>query len=162
MTTEEDRAYRRALGGFATGVAIVTAGAAAAGYSAITINSFASVYLAPRLVVWSLGCESDRYDAFARAEGFGISVLSEAQVGLAQRFSQQNVSAIESGLLEHWDSAPVLRAAAARLACRLADSRIVGDHLMLFGEVTAFESEERAAPLIYFRGAYRALGGDAS
>lgn len=161
MSNEEDRAYRRALGGFATGVAIVTVGDVASGFSAITINSFASVSLTPRLVVWSLGCESDRYDAFARAQGFGISVLSAAQIDLAKRFSQQNVSAIEPGLIEMWERAPVFRAGASRLACRVAESRIVGDHLMLFGEVAAFASDDTAAPLLYFRGGYRTIGGDA-
>ncbi|MBI1185965.1 MAG: flavin reductase [Alphaproteobacteria bacterium] len=154
MTSEdEDRAYRRALGGFATGVAIVTVADAAGGFSAITINSFASVSLRPRLVLWSLGCASDRYEAFAAAPGFGINVLAAAQIDLARRFSQQNVASVEPDLVETWNAAPVLRAGLARLGCSIHERRVVGDHLMLIGAVERF-SAEPGAGLLYFRGAY--------
>jgi len=150
---EEDRAYRRALGAFATGVATVTVGDAAAGFSAITINSFTSVSLRPRLIVWCLGCDSDRYDAFARAETFGISVLSAAQIETARRYSQSNVVAIEAGAVEMLGEAPVLRTGLVRLGCRAHERRVVGDHLMLIGAVDAFRTEAGDG-LLYFRGAF--------
>ncbi|GAD57972.1 NADH-FMN oxidoreductase [Brevundimonas abyssalis TAR-001] len=57
--TPEPVAYRRALGGFATGVCVVTADTAD-GPLGITINSFTSVSLEPRLVLWCLDEGSQR------------------------------------------------------------------------------------------------------
>jgi flavin reductase (DIM6/NTAB) family NADH-FMN oxidoreductase RutF len=48
-------AYRRALGHYATGVVIVTADQSGE-TSAITVNSFVSISLEPRLLMWSLAC----------------------------------------------------------------------------------------------------------
>ncbi|MEO0830622.1 MAG: flavin reductase, partial [Pseudomonadota bacterium] len=48
----QDRAYRAALGCFATGVTVITC-ETPEGPLAITANSFASVSLDPPLVLWS-------------------------------------------------------------------------------------------------------------
>ncbi len=53
-------AYRRALGAFATGVCVVTADSGL-GPLGITINSFTSVSLTPRLVLWCLDERSERW-----------------------------------------------------------------------------------------------------
>ncbi|MGE0045855.1 MAG: flavin reductase family protein, partial [Hyphomonadaceae bacterium] len=74
-----EREYRAALGAYATGVAVVTAGTEAEGFAGITINSFASVSLKPRLILWSLGDQSERYDQFAATERFGVSFLGADQ-----------------------------------------------------------------------------------
>ena len=50
----DPRAYRDALGRFATGVTVVAAKAPAGGLVGVTINSFSSVSLEPPLVLWSL------------------------------------------------------------------------------------------------------------
>ena len=50
---EEASAYRRALGAFATGVCVVTADTPD-GPMGITVNSFTSVSLKPRLVLWCI------------------------------------------------------------------------------------------------------------
>ncbi|MBV8770590.1 MAG: flavin reductase, partial [Hyphomicrobiales bacterium] len=49
---DDQRAFRRALGQFATGVAIVTASAGDQ-LAGVTANSFTSVSLDPPLVLWS-------------------------------------------------------------------------------------------------------------
>ena len=63
--------FRNALGCFATGVTIVTCrdGLVPKG---IVANSFASVSLAPPLVLWSPAKASRRYAAFVAAQTFSI------------------------------------------------------------------------------------------
>ena len=70
--------FRNALGCFATGVTIVTCqdGLAPKG---IIANSFASVSLAPPLVLWSPAKASRRYEAFVNAEEFSIHILAQDQ-----------------------------------------------------------------------------------
>ena len=63
---QQTAAYRRALGAFATGVCVVTADSPD-GPMGITVNSFTSVSLEPRLVLWCLDERSDRWPVFAAA-----------------------------------------------------------------------------------------------
>ena len=148
----DDKAYRRALGAFATGVAVVTA-ADGAGVRAITINSLTSVSLAPRLILWCLGDQSERFDAFAQAEAFGITILDAGQADLAARFAVQNCQALEPGEHATLAGAPVLSAGLSRLACRAHERRTMGDHLVIVGEVVAFDNADGAG-LTYFRGRF--------
>ena len=78
---------RNALGGFATGVTVVTT-MTETGPLGITANSFASVSLAPPLVLWSPARRSRRFPAFEAASHFAIHVLSAGQQALAERFSR--------------------------------------------------------------------------
>ena len=81
-----ERELRDALGRFATGVTVVTT-MTPRGPLGITANSFASVSLAPPLVLWSPARKSRRFPAFEAAPFFAIHVLSAGQRGLAERFS---------------------------------------------------------------------------
>ncbi|MGE0828715.1 MAG: flavin reductase family protein [Hyphomonadaceae bacterium] len=159
MTEEisEPRLYRQALGAFATGVAIVTAGSAENGYAAITINSLTSVSLSPRLMLWCLADSSDRYKNFAEADHFGISVLAPPQADLAARFAVQGAKLIDPHEVEWLEHAPVLPDGVARFACRTYDRRSMGDHLVITGEVLAYEKRGEGEALTYFRGKFGKL-----
>ncbi|MEG0819521.1 MAG: flavin reductase family protein, partial [Brevundimonas sp.] len=80
------KAYRKALGGFATGVCVVTAHTAE-GPLGITVNSFTSVSLDPPLVLWCLDVKSDRHDAFAGAERFAVHMLPVEDQAMSDRFA---------------------------------------------------------------------------
>ena len=79
-------AYRWALGGFATGVCVVTAHTPDGPYG-ITINSFTSVSLKPPLVLWCLDRASDRHDGFAGAERFAVHMLPVEDREMSDRFA---------------------------------------------------------------------------
>jgi len=72
--TDETLAYRQALGSFATGVCVVTADSPL-GPMGLTINSFTSVSLEPRLLLWCIDERSERWPVFAAAERFAVHVL---------------------------------------------------------------------------------------
>lgn len=149
----DDKAYRQALGSFATGVCVVTA-RTASGTSGITINSFTSVSLRPRLVLWCLDDRSDRYDLFARAAVWGISVLAPDQQEIASRLARQGGHALEEGeTIAAEEGAPVLPGALAHFACRTWSTTTMGDHLVVAGEVIGF-GVRPGDGLTYFRGRY--------
>lgn len=150
-------AYRRALGAFATGVCVVTADSPA-GPLGITINSFTSVSLTPRLVLWCLDDRSERWPAFSAADRFSIHVLDAQSESLARRFAKGSGLMAEDEFQRVGDSAPRLGAAAARFDCRTQDRVRMGDHMVIVGEVEAFEASD-AATLTYFRGRYGVAGG---
>ena len=149
----DDKAYRQALGCFATGVAVV-ATRTPQGVSGITINSFTSVSLNPRIVLWCLDDRSDRYAAFAEAETWGLSILAPDQQDIASRLARQGGHALERGeTTDGPDGAPLLPGALAHLACRRWSATAMGDHLVLAGQVTRF-AVHNGDGLTYFRGRY--------
>ena len=81
-----DQLFRRVMGAFATGVTVVSASGAGGRMAGITVNSLTSVSLNPRLLLWCLGDQSERYDFFATADLWGVTVLGAEDEELARRF----------------------------------------------------------------------------
>ena len=149
---EEELAYRRGLGAFATGVVLVTTDGPG-GPAGIVVNSFTSVSLAPRLVLWCLGDASDRYEVFAAAEFWAVNVLAADQQDISARFARPGGFDAAGVAMDRLGACPALPAALARLACRTVDRRVAGDHLMIVGAVEAFDAAVGDG-LTYFRGRY--------
>ncbi len=149
---DDARAYRRTLGCFATGVCLITV-ADREGPAAITVNSFTSVSLHPRLILWCLDAGSDRYRLFAEAEAFGVNILAADQQAVSARFATPGACRVEADVIEMWGAAPVLRHGLARLSCTVARRDVMGDHLVIVGAVERFDAEPGAG-LTYFRGRY--------
>lgn len=154
------RAFRNALGCFATGIAVVTAKGddQAAEAKGITVNSFSSVSLEPPLVLWCLGKTSKRYDLFTKPDKFTISILSEAQRAISERLAvSTDCSLAGLPLVECENGAPGLAHALAIFECRREAMHEAGDHVILVGHVMRFEARDEGDPLLYFRGRYGAL-----
>jgi flavin reductase (DIM6/NTAB) family NADH-FMN oxidoreductase RutF len=151
-------AYRRALGAFATGVCVVTADSKL-GPLGITINSFTSVSLTPRLVLWCLDERSERWHAFCEAETFSIHVLGAEGEAVSRRFAR-GIGLMEPHEFERVGEAPPRLACAARFDCKTHSRVQMGDHMVIVGEVVDFEATEAAA-LTYFRGRYGKAGDEA-
>ncbi|MBL8491901.1 MAG: flavin reductase family protein [Rhodocyclaceae bacterium] len=154
---QQHRALRDALGQFATGIAVVTAGDGGGGFVGMTINSFSSVSLEPPLVLWSIGLESPSRAFFEGAGHYAINVLSAEQQELSRRFSTPHADKFNGiAWTEGLGGAPLLPDCAAWFECRTAMRYPGGDHLILVGEVERFRSEPKA-PLIFHGGSYRRL-----
>jgi len=141
------------MGAFATGVTVVSAARADGRMSGVTVNSLTSVSLQPRLLLWCLGDQSARYDVFAEAETWGVTVLGADEEALALRFARAETEGLDAAETESFAGAPVLRAGVAHFACRTHDKRVAGDHLIIIGEVTDFRAKSGPA-LTFFRGLY--------
>lgn len=153
----DPRAFRDALGGYPTGVTIVTTVNAAGGDVGVTANSFCSVSLAPPMVLWCLGRSSRAFNAFMTAGHFAIHVLAHDQDALALRFSRQDVDRF-AGLDCSRGAAgmALLEGCVARLECRACAQYDGGDHAILMGEVLRFEHWNRD-PLVFTRGCFARL-----
>ena len=73
----DSAAFRRALGRFATGVAIITTGGE--NPVGMTCNSFSSVSLDPPLVQWSIARASRNFELMRAAKHFAVHVLDSSQ-----------------------------------------------------------------------------------
>lgn len=151
-----ERQLRDALGRFATGVTVVTT-MTARGALGITANSFASVSLAPPLVLWSPARKSRRFPAFEAASHFAIHVLAAGQRDIAERFAAPGDGFAQVAHSTGIGEAPLIEGCTARFECRHAAGHDGGDHLIVVGEVLRMEQRD-LPPLLFHRGRYCALG----
>ena len=144
-------AFREALSHFASGVTVVTARAGDEGSVLVgfTATSFASVSLAPPLVLVCVAHTASTHRAFLRAKTFGVSVLGEGQSWLAEQFARKNVDRFAGVRLVGDRDTPLIEGAIARLACRPHTWSEIGDHTVVFGEVLAADVDP-GKPLLYF------------
>ena len=84
------RDFRSTLGRFATGVTVVTALTPDEQPIGVTISSFNSVSLDPRLILWSLSVESPKLEAFREASHFAVNVLATDQRNISNRFASRD------------------------------------------------------------------------
>ncbi|MES1200964.1 MAG: flavin reductase family protein [Pseudomonadota bacterium] len=153
MEDNEDRRYRRACGAFATGVVVVSTQSPDGRMSGLTVNSWSSVSLNPRLIQWCLGNESARFPAFRSADLWGVTVLGADEEQLALRYARMATETILPGEEDRIADVPVLKGGIAHFACRTFARFPAGDHILMVGEVLEFNAIPGAA-LTYFRGRY--------
>jgi flavin reductase (DIM6/NTAB) family NADH-FMN oxidoreductase RutF len=157
-TALEPRSLRDVLGRYATGVAIVTTRAQDGRPVGLTINSFASLSLAPALVLWSLVDRSPSLAAFRAAPHFAISILGQHHGELARRFATPALADKFAGvgLREAPEGVPVIADALAALVCATDQHSPAGDHELFIGRVLRIDRGE-GAPLLFHGGRFGAL-----
>jgi flavin reductase (DIM6/NTAB) family NADH-FMN oxidoreductase RutF len=147
--------FRAALGMFATGVTIVTARAPGGQPVGLTVNSFASVSLAPPLVSWNLALGSGSLAVFEQGTHCAVNVLGAGQQALALRFASAGV--------DRWAGvswrpgvagAPLLADAVAHFECETVARHPAGDHVILIGRVEHCDHRAGAAPLLFHGGRF--------
>lgn len=158
------RAFRGVLGLFPTGVAVITTETAAGERLGATVSSFNAVSLDPPLVLFSLARSARSFAAWNEAETFAVNVLSESQQRASSQFATAmidkwqglaSVAGRETGL-------PLLCGALAWLECRTWARYDGGDHVIMVGEVLAWERPQTPSPrpLVFFNSRYAELAGD--
>jgi flavin reductase (DIM6/NTAB) family NADH-FMN oxidoreductase RutF len=145
------RAFRDALGRFATGITVVTV-AGRDGPVGFTANSFASVSLDPPLVLWSPAKASSRYVHYAEAAHFTIHVLGAEQEDLSRRFSRGGAGFEGMPRVVTPEGVPVIPGTLARFDCVHHDRHDGGDHLIVVGRVLR-ASHRDGPPLVFHAGA---------
>ncbi len=150
----DPKAFRQALGSFATGVTIITTRDAQGEPLGLTANSFNSVSLDPPMVLWSLAKNALSLPVFREAQHWAVHILSSSQADLSGRFAQRGEDKfagidIEDGV----GNVPLLGGCMARFQCKTAFQYEGGDHVIFVGEVIAFDQTD-TAPLVFHSGRY--------
>ena len=149
---ETSRAFRDALGRFATGVTVVTTDSEI-GPLGITANSFAAVSLDPPLVLWSPARFSRRFDAFAGASHFAIHVMGEGQQDLGTRFASDGTAFAGLDWELNDQRVPLINGCLARFECKTVATHPGGDHCIVVAEVTR-ASWRAGSPLVFSQGQF--------
>jgi flavin reductase (DIM6/NTAB) family NADH-FMN oxidoreductase RutF len=144
--------YRKALSCFATGVTVVTARWQDSDWG-MTCNSFSSVSLEPKLVLWSIRKAASNLDAFIHSGGFTISVLSDEQTATAKQFSTGDMAARFSGVSTTRQTNHRLRLndTVAWFDCEVQQRVDAGDHHIVIGQVQDFGWHNESQALTYWR-----------
>lgn len=150
----DPRAFRRALGNFATGVTVMTAATPNGQKVGVTANSFNSVSLDPALILWSIDKRSTSYEVFAEATHFAVNILAADQIELSNQFARPSDDKFAGiDFARGTGGAPLLADCAARFQCERHQILEGGDHWIMLGKVVAFDDFGRS-PLLYHQGAY--------
>jgi len=153
----DPRAFRNAMGEFATGVTVVTTMAEDTPVG-VTANSFTSVSLSPPLVLICLGKSLGCVDAFANNPHFAINVLEKDQAALSMRFATKGIDRFRE---TEWTPAktgsPLISSALANIECAKYAELDYGDHTIFIGKVLGVRHAPGGDPLLYFGGEYREL-----
>jgi flavin reductase (DIM6/NTAB) family NADH-FMN oxidoreductase RutF len=103
-----------------------------------TVSSFLSLSLAPPSLLVSLQLSSTTL-AHVRADaGFGLSLLSGRQTGLAARFARgTHEERFDGTAVAGLDGMPVLAHAPVAFTCRVRTEMAVHDHVLVVGDIVA-------------------------
>jgi len=149
--------FRRCLGKFATGVTVVTCADDQGKPRGITANSFSSVSLEPRLVLWNIAKVSNSLEAFLAAKYFAVNILAADQRDLSAHFAKSDHTLFDSVEIDRSaNDVPLIPGALARFECRTHRIHDCGDHHIIIGEVVRFASTD-AEPLMFFGGNYASI-----
>ena len=157
MSTVDAERYRRAMGRFATGVAVVTC-ESPSGPAGLTTNALTSLSLDPLLLLVCFDNGSRTLPVLRESGRFAVNVLAAEQADLAAVFASKRVAEEKFEMVTHEvaHGVPVLDGALAWLACDLRELLPGGDHTIGIGEVTHLE-ESPGEPLVFYDGSYASL-----
>lgn len=153
-TAIDPKAFRSAMGRFATGVTVITTRVGDQVHG-MTANAFMSVSLEPPLVLISIGHQARMHDYLMEASRYGVSILAEHQQPLSDHFAGR----AQPGLSPEFTEAlgiPLIGGAMAHVVAEVVARYPAGDHTIFVGRVLHL-AQETKTPLVYHGGRYARL-----
>ena len=149
---------RRALGAFATGVAVIGARGPDGAMVGMTANSFTSVSLHPPLVLFCAARSLSAFDVYRDASHFSASVLPVHGEATSDHFARPGSAKWQA--MPHVIGAsgvPLLESAIVSFECEVVARHDAGDHLVVVGQALRLRMADAGEPLVFFRSRYRQL-----
>lgn len=151
--------YRQIIGGFATGVTVVTASHAGESFG-MTANSVTSLSLEPCLLLVCFIRGSKTLIAVKEAGWFGVNILHAGQEQISNTFARTTGTFDEVPHTVDPHGVPILADSLGHVVCRVRSVTDGGDHEIVVGEVVDEGTSTRGdddSPLLFFRGKYRTM-----
>jgi flavin reductase (DIM6/NTAB) family NADH-FMN oxidoreductase RutF len=141
-------AFREVMASVCTPVTVITALRDQTPFGT-TVSAFASLSVAPPMVVVALDRNSDLLRVVSDSHRYGVNVLGKEQADVARRFATKGGPDKFSGVGWYEDhELPRLPDASGFLACDVAEFVDGGDHVLLLGTVSSVTAG-RGGPLTY-------------
>ena len=152
MDTGQFRELMRHQAGAVTIIAVGKAGHR----TGLTATAMCSLSDTPPMILICVNKSASAHAPIKAAKCFSVNVLSKSQQDLAKRFSSKKLEGEARFDAEAWmtmkTGAPLLKGAIANLDCELADEHVFETHSIFIGRVKDGNFDEKATPLLYFRG----------
>jgi 3-hydroxy-9,10-secoandrosta-1,3,5(10)-triene-9,17-dione monooxygenase reductase component len=155
LSTIEPQDFRRVLGQFLTGVAVISAmdGEEPVG---LTVGSFFSVSLAPPLVGFCVARSSKTWPVIRRSGRFCVNVLAADQEGVCRSFARTGADKFQGvGWTLSDGGSPQLDDVIAWIDCDIEVVYDAGDHEICVGHVRGLGNPRLSVPLPFFRGRHQ-------
>lgn len=160
MAQIETLTLRKAMGCFATGVAIITSRFGEE-HLGVTVNSFTSVSLEPPLILFSLVRSANILAKFLQANSFAVNILSQGQQRLSNMFARPSTANWkEVTFREGRNGCALLSDSLVQLECSKVSEFDGGDHVIFLAEVSHVHLHGVGDPLLFYRGAYGTYARD--
>jgi flavin reductase (DIM6/NTAB) family NADH-FMN oxidoreductase RutF len=156
--------FRHAMGHFATGVTIVTSVGEDGEPVGTTASAVTSLSLDPPLLLVCFDRSSVTLEAVHAHGAFVVNVLAAPQRHLSANFARRGLAATWDGVRHRpgRTGSPHLEGVLAAIECTVEQRLPGGDHEIIVGRVHAVETSGReASPLLYWRGGYGSMLGEA-
>ena len=154
----DQRVYRDAMGGFASGVTVITT-SGPDGPVGFTCQSFYSVSVDPPLISFSIARTAKSLAAVREHRNIVVNFLSAEQQHLSGQFARSGTDKWQG--VEWFPSeangAPTLAGGTGWVAGEIEQEIEAGDHLIFLVRVAGVSTDPSRAPLLFYRGAYREL-----
>lgn len=155
MSRLDPARFRRVLGHFPTGVAVVTGLDADGRPAGMAVGSFCSVSLDPPLVAFMPDKASTSWPRFAASGAFCVNILGAEQEAVCRAFAVRGGDKFADLTWKPAGSgSPVLDGVLAWVDCDVEVVHEAGDHFIVVGRVRELDVANPALPLVFFRGGY--------
>ena len=157
MDTMHFRNLMRQQDGAVTIIAVGKAG----NRTGLTVTAMCSLSDTPPMILICVNKNASAHSPIRAEKCFSVNVLAKAQIELAKRFSSKKLEGEARFDAHAWvtlkTGAPVLKGTIASLDCELADEHVFETHSIFIGRVKDGHFDEKAEPMLYFRGDFRDL-----
>ena len=153
---ELEQAFREAMAHVSAPVTVITTCVDGVP-SGTTVSAFASLSIAPPMVVFALDNRGGMIDRLRVTGRIGVNILAGDQAEIAQRFARRDLPDRFAGLAWQEDHGlPRFDGVAAWLRCEHLTFEPGGDHTLVLGTVTEASSADRPS-LAYQMRQFRSL-----
>jgi len=147
--------FRRVLGHFPTGVAVIAAIGSDGKPAGMAVGSFASASLDPPLVAFFSDKSSTSWVKMRAASSFCVNVLGHDQEDICRSFAVRGGDKFANVSWHPAPSgAPIVDGALAWIDCAPETVTEVGDHNLIVGRVLDLAVHGSSLPLLFFQGGY--------
>lgn len=153
VETADADTFRRVLGHFPTGVAVVTADTPK-GPVGMACNSLTSVSLSPPLIALCPARSSETWPLIRDTGKFLINVMASPHEEVTRRFAKKDVDRFDGVAVHTRKHGIGLDEAVAWIECRIEAEHDAGDHTIVIGRVLHLDADPDPDPLVFFRGQY--------
>lgn len=148
----DPRDLRNAFGCFATGVTVITMTDADGRPTGVTVSSFSSLSLSPALCLFSLDKKQTSCRWIDAGTAFNVNVLGTEHEAAAWQFARPREDKFEGiDWHEGRNGLPLIDGALAHFECAKWNCYDGGDHIIVVGEITRFQTA-MGDPLLFYRG----------